>query len=151
MCFVLRAFGRRADPDRAPERVVDIGRVIGRLVVEEEREGRRAGGEDARVERRDDRGAVLFVTDRRADERGGVRVDVELHVEDEAFAAEDDRHLHSVADPLSGLIAPAHRDPILGRDADVDTRRVHSHVRAGRGFMVKRVRGVDLCHLRAGS
>jgi hypothetical protein len=118
MCFVLRAFGRRAAPDRAPERVVDIGRVIGRLVVEEEREGRRAGGEDARVERRDDRGAVLFVTDRRADERGGVRVDVELHVEDEAFAAEDDRHLHSVADPLSagkvGLERATRRDRVRG-------------------------------------
>src|SRR5690606_5756970 len=47
MRFVLRPLGRRADADRVADRLVDVGGVVRRPVVEEERERRRAGCGDA--------------------------------------------------------------------------------------------------------
>src|SRR5690606_7288757 len=67
----------------------------------------------------DDGGAVLGIADRDADEGRGVRVDVELDVEDEALAAEGDGDLHPVADPLRArevrLEGAARRD-LVGDD-----------------------------------
>src|SRR5262249_49990995 len=71
-------------------------------------------------------GAVFVVTHRRTDERAGVRIDVELDVEDEAASVDDDGHLHPVADPLCpGEIGPkraAHRD--LVRASALASRRL---------------------------
>jgi hypothetical protein len=98
--FVLGTLCRRADAERQAERSVDVGRVIGRLVVEEQRDRRRARRRDTVLERLDDGCAVFCVAHGRPHEGAGMRVDVELDVEHEALAIDDDGHLHPVADPL---------------------------------------------------
>jgi hypothetical protein len=48
----------------------------------------------------DDRVGVFLGAHRGADKRPCMRIDVELEIEGEAPAVDDDRHLHAVADPL---------------------------------------------------
>ncbi len=74
--LVLRAFGRRADAEGLAERGVDLGRVVGGSVVEQERERRRAGGRDAVPEGVDDGRGVLLASDAGAGEGARVRVDI---------------------------------------------------------------------------
>ena len=100
MGFVLRSLGRRANAECGGERVVDLGRVVRRTIVEEQGERTRAGGRDAALEGLDDGRGVLLVANGETDERAAVRVDVELDVDDEARAVDDDGDLHAVADPL---------------------------------------------------
>ena len=100
MSLVLRTLRGRADADRVAERGVDLRRVIGRLVVEQERDRRRARRGHAIAERIDDGGAVFIVAHRRPNEGASVRVHVELEVEHEAIPIHDDGHLHPVTDPL---------------------------------------------------
>jgi len=100
MGLVLRALWRGADAEGVAEREVDVGGVIGRAIVEQEGEGRGAGGQDAIVEGLDDGRGVLLSADGGPGERPCVRVDVELEIEDEASVVDDDGDLHAVADPL---------------------------------------------------
>jgi hypothetical protein len=98
--FVLRPLEGRAHPERVAERCIDLWCVVGRLVVEQQRKGRCAGGFDTTREGLDDRRAVLVVAHRHANEGTGAGVHVELEVEDEALAIDDDWHRHPVAHPL---------------------------------------------------
>jgi len=101
--------GRRADAEGVAEGVVDLGRVIGGTIVEQQGERRLSRGEDAVVECLDDGGGVLLAADAGAGEGARVRVDIQLEVEVETPAVDDDGHLHAVADPLGAREEGAER------------------------------------------
>jgi hypothetical protein len=68
MRLVLRALRCCADAQRSLEYRVDLGRVIGRAVIEQERKRRRPCGGDAVAERFDNSRAVFAIVHRQTDE-----------------------------------------------------------------------------------
>jgi len=130
--LVLRALGGGADAHGTVrcKCCVDLGGVIGRLVVEQLRERRRACRGEAVAKALDDGGAVLGVVDGEANEGAGVGIDLELEVEGKGLVVEDDAHELAVTDPLrpgkEGLEGATERQ-LIGRApgtslAQADTR-----------------------------